>query len=106
MFAYIDRNLGYIRTVIRYSIGFIPFFIIMSGSSGAKLLSEPFQCCILPNFIHEDVEASEVSETTFLQQLKDELLRLKFYEKSNDLYQFHQVGYFEYTVLQSKKVDF
>ena len=72
--------------------------------SGAELLSEPFQCCILPNFIQdptttttsESAEVIKVGGANFLQQLKEELLRLKFYEKNNDLYQFHQVYNHQY----------
>ena len=71
-----------------------------TDSSGAELLSEPFQCCILPDFIHDPAttacEVSKVGGAGFLQQLKEELLRLKFYEKNNDLYQFHQVNDFVY----------
>lgn len=71
----------------------------LTDLSGAQLLSEPFQCCILPDFIQdpttttvtENAEVSKVGRAGFLQQLKEELLRLKFYEKNNDLYQFHQV---------------
>ena len=94
-----NRDFEYMRTVIGYAIAFIQFIIILLGSSGAELLSEPFQCCILPNFIHENAEASKVCGTTYLQQLKDELLRLKFYEKNNDLYQFHQVSYFNLVLI-------
>ena len=69
-----------------------------TDSSGAELLSEPFQCCVLPNFIHDPTttacEVSKVGGAGFLQQLKEALLRLKFYEKNNDLYQFHQVNDF------------
>lgn len=57
---------------------------IPSVVTGAQLLDKPFQCCILPNFITD--------ESGFLESLKTELLRLKFYEKNNDLYQFHQVS--------------
>ena len=71
--------------------------IVTSDSSSGELLSEPFQCCILPDFIIDPTATSETAEVSksdraeFLHHLKDELLRLKFYEKNNDLYQFHQV---------------
>ena len=45
-------------------------------------MTTPFPCCILPNFIQD--------KNGFLDSLKDDLLRLKYYEKDNDLYQFHQ----------------
>ena len=41
----------------------------------------------------------------FLQQLKEELLRLKFYEKNNDLYQFHQVNGFVHVKCISIIID-
>ena len=75
-------------------------------------MADPFQCCVLPNFVSSPVTqpsaqtaavsqqleshlvggAMGVTRETFLDKLKNELLRLKFYEKNNDLYQFHQVG--------------
>lgn len=75
-------------------------------------MADPFQCCVLPNFVSSPVTQSSnktttvsqlgeshlvggtvgVARETFLDTLKNELLRLKFYEKNNDLYQFHQVG--------------
>lgn len=111
-----------------------------------ELLSTPFQCCVLPNFLSaapstdagclagvtgaarsgayqngglrekecrsvgsgteapSEEEGSEAcknggsaTETLsggdeFLRRLVLELLKLKFYEKNNDLYQFHQVS--------------
>ena len=63
--------------------------------TGAQLLSDPYQCCVLPNFVKDgsnNADVSKVGGADFLQQLKAELLRLKFYEKNNDLYQFHQVS--------------
>lgn len=53
-------------------------------ASGAVLYRHPYQLCILPHFISS-------SNKDYLQQLTDELLRLKFVEKNNDLYQFRQV---------------
>ena len=83
---------------------FVKICLFLPGSSGAHLLSDPFQCCVLPNFIHDTTSAngnnnddvSTLGGTGFLHQLKDELLRLKFYEKNNDLYQFHQVSNFAF----------
>ncbi|XP_077981360.1 prolyl 3-hydroxylase OGFOD1-like [Glandiceps talaboti] len=49
--------------------------------NGAIVHSEPFTCVKLPNFV-QDVK--------FLDGLKEELLDLIFYEKSNDLYKFQQ----------------
>ncbi|XP_076338734.1 prolyl 3-hydroxylase sud1 isoform X2 [Tachypleus tridentatus] len=53
--------------------------------NGETVLADPFRCCVLPNFIKDDSE-------TFLEALKNELLELKFIEKNNDLYKFHQSG--------------
>ncbi|XP_064387306.1 prolyl 3-hydroxylase OGFOD1-like [Halichondria panicea] len=58
-------------------------------ATGAQLLCRPFQCCVLPKFIKTPV-AMETSREGLLEGLTRELLRLKFYEKNNDLYQFHQ----------------
>lgn len=52
-----------------------------SESDGPFIYNEPFFCCQLPTFLENE---------TFLNDLKDELLNLKFYEKNNDLYKFHQ----------------
>ncbi|XP_033118300.1 prolyl 3-hydroxylase OGFOD1-like [Anneissia japonica] len=49
--------------------------------SGTQVFTEPFTCCVLPNF---------VKNQEFLEDLQDELLKLDFQEKSNDLYKFHQ----------------
>lgn len=46
-----------------------------------SLTNEPFTCCVLPNFINDEV---------YLESLKDELLDLEFHQKRNDLYDFHQ----------------
>jgi len=54
-------------------------------NTGCELLVSPFPCCILPNFITN-------GSGGFLEKLKSELLRMKFHEKNNDLYQFHQVS--------------
>lgn len=51
--------------------------------TGTDMTAGPFPCCVMPSFIQDD--------DGFLDNLKDELLRLKYHEKDNDLYQFHQV---------------
>ena len=63
---------------------FCVLLCVFTESTGCKLLVHPFPCCILPNFLSSEPGG-------FLEKLKCELLRLKFHEKSNDLYQFHQV---------------
>jgi len=57
--------------------------IILVATTGSEMTIGPFPCCVMPNFIQDD--------DSFLDNLKDELLRLKYYHKDNDLYQFHQV---------------
>lgn len=68
--------------------------------TSAELLSTPFQCCCLPNFVSTGAGSGTSSNETlgtgiqgdhFLHGLVSELLKLKFYEKNNDLYQFRQV---------------
>lgn len=51
-------------------------------STGATLLNKPFQCCCLPNF---------VTDTDTINVLCNQLRKLKFFKKSNDLYSFKQV---------------
>jgi len=51
------------------------------NEKGSIIHSSPFKCCLVPNFI---------SDEDFLKGLEKELLQLKFFEKSNDLYKFHQ----------------
>lgn len=51
------------------------------NENGCILHTEPFKCCFLPKFI---------SDEEFLKSLEKDLLQLKFHEKSNDLYKFHQ----------------
>ena len=65
--------------VCRLCMEYIFHYIV---TAGGELLTTPFPCCILPNFIQDN--------DGFLDSLKDEILRLKYYEKDNDLYQFHQ----------------
>ena len=49
---------------------------------GSEMTTGPFPC-VIPNFIQGD--------DGFLDNLKDKQLRLKYHDKDNDLYQFHQV---------------
>ncbi|KAJ7383016.1 Prolyl 3-hydroxylase ogfod1 [Desmophyllum pertusum] len=51
------------------------------NDSGCVIHTAPFKCCFLPNLI---------SDEDFLKNLEKDLLQLKFFEKSNDLYKFHQ----------------
>ena len=53
-------------------------------SSGGRVLGQPFRCCMLPDFVVPVGEGA-------LQELREELLKLKFHPKNNDLYQFSQV---------------
>ena len=57
-----------------------------SEGDGTVLYDHPFQLCVLPHFITSGGDSDE-----FLLNLRQELSRLKFTEKNNDLYQFHQV---------------
>ncbi|KFM82495.1 2-oxoglutarate and iron-dependent oxygenase domain-containing protein 1, partial [Stegodyphus mimosarum] len=49
--------------------------------NGAKIVNEPFTCCVLPNFIKSD---------DYLIKLKNDICRLEMDDKVNDLYQFKQ----------------
>ena len=61
-------------------------------ASGCEVIMKPFQCCVLPCFVVEERrEGKGESESGYVERLKSELLRLKFHEKNNDLYQFRQV---------------
>ena len=103
---HLDPWVKVVTSVGRFSLG------------ATELLSDPFQCCVLPEFVsdpsqfqrcpgtegvrqaaperEEDGNGAEPVSTataaSFLSRLVTELLRLKFYEKNNDLYQFHQVS--------------
>ena len=57
--------------------------VTLIATTGCEMTTGPFPCCVMPNFIQDD--------DSFLDNLKDELLRLKYHDKDNDLYQFHQV---------------
>ena len=59
-------------------------FLCFSVEKGSLIHIEPYKCCLIPNFI---------SDEEFLKSLQKELLQLKFFEKSNDLYKFQQVRY-------------
>jgi hypothetical protein len=58
----------------------IIYFLLLD--SGAVIYDKPFTCVTLPNFI---------SDEKYFKELKQELLKLNFNEKSNDLYKFKQV---------------
>lgn len=60
-------------------------FFLSFLENGCTIHTAPFKCCFLPNFI---------SDEDFLKSLEKDLLQLKFFEKSNDLYKFHQVNNF------------
>lgn len=51
-------------------------------AGGVRLDCEPFPHCAIRNFIQSE---------SFVENLRDELLRLRFHSKSNDLYKFQQV---------------
>lgn len=57
-------------------------FLLVSESKAA-IFNQPFQYCVLPNFVKDE---------QFLEGLKDELLDQIFTEKNNDLYKFQQVN--------------
>ncbi|RDD46140.1 Prolyl 3-hydroxylase OGFOD1 [Trichoplax sp. H2] len=49
--------------------------------TGATLYNQPFQCCCLPNFL---------SDTKAVHSLRNQLRKVKFFKKSNDLYSLNQ----------------
>ena len=57
---------------------YLPFL----DSSEIEIIQDPFQCCVIPNFIDDE---------DYLKELKADLMALEFNEKSNDLYKFQQV---------------
>ena len=57
---------------------------VSTAPSGGRVLGQPFRCCVMPDFVVPVGEGD-------LQQLQEELLKLKFHPKNNDLYQFSQV---------------
>ena len=62
------------------------WFSLLSFSieKGSVIHTSPFKCCLIPNFI---------SDEEFLEALAKELIQLSFFQKSNDLYKFHQVSW-------------
>ena len=58
-------------------------FYYFSGL-GITIYQEPFTCCVITDFI---------KDPDFVCQLKEDLMELEFCQKSNDLYQFEQVGF-------------
>ena len=73
------------KTPIRKSLFFEYSVLVCSDIAGVVVYNQPFQLCVLPQFIISD-------KMDFLRQLTNEILRLKFVEKNNDLYQFRQVS--------------
>ena len=61
----------------------------MKGSSGVSFHVTPFPCCVLDNFLSEDM---------LLAQLEGELKDQTFHQKSNDLYKFQQVHDFHHAI--------
>jgi len=55
---------------------------VVPSETQAALHTDPFTCCVLPNFLQDD---------KFLEGLRDELMDQIFCEKNNDLYKFQQV---------------
>lgn len=49
--------------------------------NSAEVITDPFTCCVLPNFIEPDY---------YLKDLKDELGQMEMSERINDLYQYQQ----------------
>lgn len=62
----------------------------MTCAGGVQLDCEPFPHCRIGNFVQNE---------SFVENLRDEILRLNFHSKSNDLYKFQQVPQSELTVL-------
>ncbi len=60
------------------------YVISLFAENKTVMYSDPFTCCVLPNFIKDE---------HFLEGLKDELLDQIFIEKNNDLYKFQQVKF-------------
>ena len=57
-------------------------FVVLCLDCGLHLYNEPYPCFVIKDFI---------TDTNFVCKLKNELSELKFFEKSNDLFQFQQV---------------
>ena len=53
------------------------------------MVTEPFLCWTLKNFVDEGEGAGRGQD--FVYELKNALMKLKFFDKNNDLYQFKQV---------------
>ena len=51
-----------------------------------EVIGDPFRVCLLEDFLDDDDDA--------IEGLKEELMKLKLHQKSNDLYQFKQVCYY------------
>ena len=59
------------------------FCFVRRLASGVCVCGSPFTCCALPNFI---------SDETAIEELRAEVLALKYVDKDNDLYRFQQVS--------------
>ena len=75
---YVNLKVHFFPIIINVFSVFFPLPI----ERGSVIHTAPFKCCLIPNFIADE---------DFLKSLEKELLQLKFFEKSNDLYKFHQV---------------
>ena len=53
------------------------------------MVTEPFLCWTLKDFVDEGDGPG--SGQSFVFELKNALMKLKFFDKNNDLYQFKQV---------------
>ena len=65
------------------------FFNAQNFLELVNVLFDPFMCWTLKDFISEGVETR--SGRGYVLDLKSSLLKLKFSDKNNDLYQFKQV---------------
>lgn len=70
-----------------FSTAFIDYKLICLNISlllenEAEVITNPFTCCVLPDFIQPD---------GYLKELRDELTQLDMERKVSDLYQFFQV---------------
>ena len=59
--------------------------VLLTEDGRVVLYNKPYQLCVLADFI------TSRSSKDYLDRLREELSRLKFVEKNNDLYQFRQV---------------
>ncbi|XP_068249664.1 prolyl 3-hydroxylase OGFOD1 [Palaemon carinicauda] len=55
----------------------------LQKDNGCKILSQPFKCMYMPQFLQD---------ASFLNKVKEELSSLEMYKKNNDLYKFKQTS--------------